>query len=302
MSKLDTWLLSAESHAVGSGGDGFDESTWRSSPFDRLSSYQEFDPVPDLHLFELPWSEDAARRLGLPQETTTHWSSFDDSKADMLRIFVFAFGDADHRDFVESMGLPPVDGLLVVAAAVADEDRVVPFDVRWVGRLLDPAELVGLCDRAFSFLDGLRPAVSRPAPTLPESFLSALRDARAGLDPRGNVLLPELALLPDVAFLEALDRMVPWVGPGSGVSSPGTLRWTLSSPEINDRTFALVDDLDLPGGKGRTAPWKSGVGNPRHGSQAVLEKVPRSGRTSGRSLVVFRRTPDGGTRAEQVGR
>lgn len=213
--------------------------------------------------------------------------------AKTARLFVFLGGDEDEASIRQAMGMPGRDGYLAVLAVLSDTDRLLPLKILWRGRQLpkpsravrpsqDEIRLVPLdgtdgtdgrptsddlverTRRALSFVQTTRTNPRVPAPLLPPEVLDSIEVVRGEGERISRqsraVFVRQLLDLDRVGFLEALDRVWPWI-------QAGPAGWLDNDDEVNDRLWDLLIDMKEEGTdiseKLRLAPWKTALGQPK---------------------------------------
>lgn len=174
--------------------------------------------------------------------------------------FVFFWGTEEERELASLLDQPVVDGCLVILSVLADSDRLLPAYVQWVGKKLPVEDLVARVSEAISWLQNVPMNPKVPAPSLPGELLDLMELARAegdGFSERGE-LSSFLCSLDRTSFLEALDRLYPWMADNGPVS------WLKDDPAVANRLWDVLNEFpDLQNGSLRMAPWKTGLGSPR---------------------------------------
>lgn len=174
--------------------------------------------------------------------------------------FVFFWGTAEERELASLLDQPVVDGCLVILSVLADSDRLLPAFVQWVGKKLPVEDLAARVSEALSWLQNVPMSPKVPAPSLPGELLDLMELARAEGDgfSEKRELSSLLCSLDRTSFLEALDRLYPWM------TDSGSVSWLKDDSAVADKLWNVLNEFpDLKDGALRMAPWKTGLGSPR---------------------------------------
>lgn len=179
------------------------------------------------------------------------------------RLLVIIFRDG-MEEMREMLGSPPWDGYLVMNVVLADTDRLIPIGGEWVGKALERHEADDKIDRALGAIRSIGVDVKVPAPSLPGYLLDLIDEARAGgmSTWRRDELTNELVALDRIEFLEAMDRLLPWISGQSSDRGEATASWIDKNDKIADKLWTIKRENPKLVTRMRLAPWKTGLGNP----------------------------------------
>lgn len=174
--------------------------------------------------------------------------------------FIFFWGTEEERELAGLLDQPVVDGCLLVLSVLSDSDRLLPAYFQWIGKKLSSEELSDRVSEAISWLQNVPTNPKVPAPSLPGELLDLMELSRAegeGFSDRQD-LSSSLCSLDRTSFLEAMDRLYPWM------VNDGPLSWLKDNPPVADRLWDILNEFpDLKDGSLRVAPWKTGLGSPK---------------------------------------
>lgn len=284
--------------------DRYDENVWaRESqedpawdPEEAVLLYEE----PDFDIYEVignihsrPWEESFIHELAprMNKEVfnpkTFYPNAGSKKEISGAKILMFVFGDRDERDLKSALGEPPVDGYLLGLFVLSGPDRLIPLSLYWRGRELNKQELSERIQKAIEVTSRLPMHPKVPAPALPPDLEEEIKRAiDQSARRRDHELAERLLELDRSTFLEALDRMIPWI-------DDGQLAWIDKDDDIADRLWKILCEFPkMSGGKLKTAPWKTGFGTPRR----MYFRVDQDSNGSlawGEKSVMVHRTPQG---------
>jgi hypothetical protein len=185
------------------------------------------------------------------------------SSADIRKHWhtLVAWSEDETSEVNELLGVPSIDGFLIVQTVFAQDDELVPVFACWFGRKISNEEASIRLRRVLDTIGSMEIRPKKPAPQLPEDLLLLIEEGRSGdLDrTERKTLVEHLLELDRASFLEALDRMAPWM---LGRADETPLGWLNQNTEIADRLWRIKEEIPTLEGKMRLAPWKSGMGNP----------------------------------------
>lgn len=233
-------------------------------------------------VFEFLWSDIARHQAAFltPSFDFPAWSK---NKKDSVRCYLFFFTNQDEVDLLTAIGSLPSEGFLSVLACLSDSDRVLPICARWEGAHVSPVVLGEYAVFARDFLSSLSPQPEVPAPRFDSNLERLIIEARKGERP--PELVPSLLGLDDLHFVEAIDRLYPWISDPEGPAA-----WVDKNDPIADKLWDIVQNSShLSQEDLRNCSWKTGMG--QWGS---LNVRIYSGWRGNSINPFFCRSPDGG--------
>lgn len=181
-----------------------------------------------------------AKAVGKHWHTLIAWSEDESAEANAL------------------LGIPGIEGILILQTVFAQDDQLVPVSADWIGRRIDAMEGTSRLRTVLDVVNAMEVRPKKPAPEIPPD-LTALIERGRGDDltrMEQHELVDQLLATDRITFLEALDRMLPWM------KKEGSLEWLSQRSEVADRLWRIKQEVPSLEGQMRLTPWKSGVGNP----------------------------------------
>lgn len=172
--------------------------------------------------------------------------------------FILLYPVTEQEEALKMMGQPFIDHYVVLSVLLVDDDTYTPIGAAWVGReatMDDLNQLRQIVPQVAAELDKDLDKSTRGFQTAPTiephtlELMETFKDHELSRHERRN-LVEALQKLPDISFMEALGRLMPWAWAQN--------QWIATESSLAHRAYDLKEQMPVKDRKQiRRAPWKT---------------------------------------------